>query len=61
MTAAPKVFEEKLNHPDLEDMLSQLYLPGKPKAETPPDFDPGRIRVEAFFNAVYGATAHRSG
>ena len=52
-----KSFEEKLNHPDLEDMLSQLYLPGKPKAETPPDFDPGRIRVEAFFNAVYGATA----
>jgi hypothetical protein len=52
-----KSFEEKLNHPDLEDMLSQLYLPGKPKAETPPDFDPGRIRVETFFNAVYGATA----
>lgn len=52
-----KNFEEKLNHPDLEDMLSQLYSPGKPESEVPADFDPGRIRVEAFFNGVYGATA----
>ena len=50
-----KSFDEKLNHPDLEDMLSQLYRPGKPTAETPLDHDPGRIRVEAFLNAVYGA------
>jgi hypothetical protein len=52
-----KSFEEKLQHADLKDMLSQLYKPGKPSAVTPPDQDPGRIRVGAFFNAVYGATA----
>lgn len=52
-----KDFLEKLDHPDLQDMLSQLYTAGKPGAETPPDFDPGRIRVEAFFNGVYGSTA----
>ncbi len=51
-----KDFEEKLNHSDLEDMLSQLYRPGRPKSETPPNHDPGRIRVQAFFNDVYGAT-----
>ena len=52
-----KSFDEKLQHPDLKDMLSQPYKPGKPSAVTPPDQDPGRIRVGAFFDAVYGTTA----
>jgi hypothetical protein len=52
-----KSFEEKLQHADLKDMLSQVYKPGKPSAVTPPDQDPGRIRVGAFFTAVYGADA----
>lgn len=52
-----KSFEEKLRQPDLKDMLSQIYKPGKPTSGAAPDHDPGRIRVEAFFNAVYGATA----
>lgn len=51
-----KSFEEKLSHPDLEDMLSQPYTMGKLTTLTAVDHDPGRIRVEAFFNAVYGAT-----
>jgi hypothetical protein len=52
-----KSFEEKLRQPDLKDMLSQPYKPGKPTAPTPPDHDPGRIRVEALLNSVYGTTA----
>ena len=52
-----KSFEEKLQHPDLKDMLSQPYKPGKPILVTIPDQDPGRIRLRAFFDAVYGNTA----
>jgi hypothetical protein len=52
-----KSFEEKLRQPDLQDMLSQMYKPGKPTSGIAPDHDPGRIRVQAFFNAVYGDTA----
>lgn len=52
-----KDFAEKLEHPDLKDMLSQRYPAGQPGAETPPDFDPGRIRVQEFFNGVYGASS----
>jgi hypothetical protein len=48
-----KSFEEKLEHPDLEDMLSQVYPAGEFK-EYKPDYDPGRFRVTAFFNSVYG-------
>jgi hypothetical protein len=51
-----KSFEEKLDHPDLKDMLSQVYPAGKSLQEYPPDYDPGRFRVSALFNAVYGAT-----
>jgi hypothetical protein len=52
-----KTFEEKLAHPDLEDMLSQLYPLGEPAPDFRPDYDPGRFRVTAFFNAVYGGSA----
>jgi len=52
-----KSFDEKLQHADLKDMLSQPYKPGIPPTMTPPDQDPGRIRVGAFFNVVYGADA----
>jgi hypothetical protein len=54
-----KDFPERLNNPDLKDMLSQIYQPGKLRTETTPDFDPGRIRVQAFFNGLYGATAQQ--
>ena len=53
----PKSFDEKLQNADLKDMLSQPYKPGQPSAVTSPDQDPGRIRVGAFFNAVYGTDA----
>lgn len=51
-----KTPEEKLAQPDLEDMLSQPYPVGKPLSLPRPEQDPGRIRVEAFFQAVYGST-----
>ena len=51
-----KIFEAKLDNPDMEDMLSQIYPPGKPQA-LPPDFDPGRFRVVAFLDSVYGGSA----
>lgn len=49
--------DEKLDHPDLEDMLSQPYPEGRPTALADLGQDPGRIRVEAFFQAVYGVSA----
>jgi hypothetical protein len=51
-----KSFEAKLDHPDLEDMLSQPYPAGEFK-EYKADYDPGRFRVTAFFASVYGGTA----
>ena len=46
-----KSFEEKLDKPDLKDMLAQLYQPGRSQEPFRPDYDPGRFRVNAFFNA----------
>ena len=51
-----KSFDEKLDHPDLKDMLSQGYPAGEYR-EYQPDYDPGRFRVTAFFNTVYGGTS----
>jgi hypothetical protein len=51
-----KGFEQKLDKPDLEDMLDQLYRPGVSREPFRPDNDPGRFRVDAFFNAVYGGS-----
>jgi hypothetical protein len=53
-----KSFEEKLAHPDLEDMLSQVYPAGEFK-ESKADYDPGRFRVTAFFDSVYGGTSQQ--
>jgi len=52
-----KSFEAKLQSPDLKDMLAQLYQPGRSQEPFRPDYDPGRCRVDAFFTAVYGASA----
>jgi len=52
-----KSFEERLAHPDLEDMLAQTYTPGPPATMPQPNHDPGRFRVTAFFDAVYGSSA----
>jgi len=52
-----KSFEEKLDKPDLKDMLAQLYQPGSSQEHFRPDYDPGRFRVNAFFKAVYGGSS----
>lgn len=50
-----KDHQEKLDNPDLEDMMSQKYTMGK-NWDSPPDvnFEPGRIRYEPFFKKMYG-------
>lgn len=54
-TPAPKTtWDEKINNADLEMQLSQTYDAGG--IETPPPylFDPGRLRYQPFFQALYG-------
>jgi hypothetical protein len=52
-----KSFEERLDNPDLEDMMWQEYTPGKEYEIPKKDFDPGRIRYEPFFFKIYGSSA----
>jgi hypothetical protein len=51
-----KSFEERLEHPDIEDMFCQIYPLTNPTDRLPQNFDPGRYRVEPFFLALYGAS-----
>lgn len=54
-TSTPKEsWEEKINNADLATQLSQIYDMGG--IETPPPylFDPGRLRYQPFFQALYG-------
>ncbi len=52
-----KTFDDMLEFPDLEDMMSIEYPSGR-KWDSPPlkNFDPGRIRNEDFFKKMYGRT-----
>ena len=49
-----KSFEELLNKPDIGDMFAFAYPAGAPAAAPALNFDPGRVRVEALFRALYG-------
>ena len=49
-----KTFDERLDHPDIEDMFYQTYPLANPTDRLPKDFDPGRYRIEALFMALYG-------
>lgn len=49
-----KTFNELLNDPDIGDMFAFPYPAGARPAQPPLDFDPGRIRNEALFRALYG-------
>jgi len=50
-------FGELLDKASLKDMMSQRYVKGKDyEVPIPENFDPGRIRHEAFFYAMYGKT-----
>lgn len=52
-----KSFNELLEQPDIEDMFFQSYPLANPTGTLPQNFDPGRIRVEGFFKALYGGSA----
>lgn len=51
-----KSYKEKLTDPDLQDMLEQKYIPGPVNENPSENYDPGRIRVISFFQAIYGET-----
>ncbi|SKA78902.1 D-alanyl-D-alanine carboxypeptidase [Clostridium sp. USBA 49] len=51
-----KNFEQKLNNPDLEDMLEQIYPLCPIDDVMEKNFDPGRIRVYSLLNEVYGSS-----
>lgn len=54
-----KSHQDKLKDADIEDMLSQVYPIGTCVTGNPArNFDPGRIRSDAFFRAIYGADKH---
>jgi hypothetical protein len=49
-----KSFEELLDHPDIDDMFAFSYEAHAKPAAPEVNADPGRIRVEALFRAIYG-------
>ena len=51
-----KTSKQLLDNPDLEDMFSQPYETGLIKSPPATGFDPGRVRNDAFFQKIYGAT-----
>jgi hypothetical protein len=54
----PQDFESLLNNADLHDQMSQKYTAGKDWDLPPPvNFEPGRIRNEAFFLKMYGSSS----
>lgn len=52
-----KSFAQLLENPDLEDQLRLTYPVGDTSfAPPPPNYDPGRMRYEPLFRAMYGAS-----
>jgi len=49
-----KTFDEMVEHADIDDMFYADYPAGADAAPPARDFDPGRVRFEPLFNAMYG-------
>jgi hypothetical protein len=49
-----KSFDQLLDDPDIDDMFAFAYSAGEPPSAPPANFDPGRVRVDALFKALYG-------
>jgi hypothetical protein len=49
-----KSFNELLEHPDVDDMFYVPYPAGSDPKQPPKNFDPGRVRFEPLFTAMYG-------
>ncbi len=47
---------ERQANPDLEDSLLFHYPAGQEVDQLPPDFDPGRVRLEPLLKTVYGGS-----
>jgi hypothetical protein len=47
-------FDDRLDHADLHDQMSQCYSPGFPVDQPGFNEDPGRMRHEPFFKRLYG-------
>jgi hypothetical protein len=54
---SPTSFDDRLAHADLIDQLSIPYPEGCPVSQPVLNDDPGRLRDEAFFTAMYGQSA----
>lgn len=52
-----KTIGQVLNNPDIQDQFQFNYSKGKLINPIPKDYDPGRIRNEAFFKKIYGTNA----
>ncbi|RKD29520.1 M15 family metallopeptidase [Thermohalobacter berrensis] len=51
-----KNYSQKLNNPDIQDMMEQVYPLGEIKNLMEKNYDPGRIRVYPLLKEVYGYT-----
>jgi D-alanyl-D-alanine carboxypeptidase len=51
-----KSLEERLAHPDVEDLFAQRYPTGAIKPVTTVDQDPGRVRLDAVLRLTYPKT-----
>ena len=58
---AGKSYEEKLDQPDLQDMMSIPYPSGPLERPLGKDEDPGRIRYEPLFRKMYGDSSRAVG
>jgi hypothetical protein len=54
-----KSLEEKMNNPDLQDMMEQKYPLSHVTKLMDKNFDPGRIRVYGLLNEVYGGSKQK--
>ena len=52
-----KTFQELLEHPDIDDMFYVSYPAGTDPKQPATNMDPGRVRFEPLFNAMYGDCA----
>lgn len=53
-----KNFQEKLNNPDIQDMMEQVYILDNITKLMNEEYNPGRIRVYKILKDVYGNSKH---
>ncbi len=53
-----KTYDEMIERPDIDDMFYRDYPVGADATPPAKDFDPGRVRYEPLFDAMYGDCEH---